>query len=251
MVWTDIVSLHQLLAVGGWVAVCAMAIHGLRLANLSRRQALGYVAVCAVLACLTLLDGAMESRDSRDIAAQQRRDNDTDRTQRDAAIKQLQSNLAQSLKNEDELKRQLSELKRPVAPGALPSRHTAVVPAAPKARADGAPPALAHITFTQEQVVSTDASRPFQLRVTVQTDTAIHNPDFLLTCDGHLAGGEFFVVGQGVMMNVKGGTLNVGCGFRFAFTFPDFTPEAPVAVMLSSDKPITVTGVRDLRGVAW
>jgi hypothetical protein len=109
-------------------------------------------------------------------------------------------------------------------------------------------PQLAHVKFVQRDVVSTDQNAPYAIQVIIQTDETIASPYFAIVCDSKVEKGDFFVTGQGVMMNVMFGTSKDGRAFIFKFGFPAFTPDSPIVVTIRSKAPIRAIGLQDLRG---
>lgn len=250
MLLHDALTLHSLIALVGIFVTSAMAIHGLQLANQGRKWLWIWVSVNAVLFVGTAIDGAFQTRDAR-IGEQEQVISDRARDTRERG---LQEDLHRSLANEDELKQQVTELAHQQIERA-PAR--AVIPQAVQsaaiegARGGSALAAAASLRLSEERVASTDAGAPYGLRVILQTDSSISNPDFVLLCEGDIKRANFFVVGQPVMMAMRQGTLANGCGLRLSFSFPEFTPESPISVMVYSDRPTRFTAVKDVRGMPW
>ncbi|HEX3431348.1 MAG TPA: hypothetical protein VHT03_10715 [Rhizomicrobium sp.] len=109
-------------------------------------------------------------------------------------------------------------------------------------------PQSAHIQFVQRNIVSTSPDTPYEAQVIIQTDQPINSAAFAIICDNELEKGEFFVTGQGVMMNVMYGVSQNKKAFILKFGFPAFTPDAPIVATLYSKHPIHVLEVRDIRG---
>lgn len=249
MLLRDALTLHSLIALVGIFVTSAMAIHGLQLANQGRKWFWIWVSASAVLFVGTAIDGDFQTRDAR-IGEQQQVASDR---ARDTSEQGLQEDLRRSLANEDELKQQITELaEQQIA--RTPARvlvPQAVAPAAIEGARAGSAVAAANLRLSEERVASTDAGAPYGLRVILQTDRSISNPDFVLLCEGDIKTANFFVVGQPVMMAMRQGTLANGCGLRLSFAFPQFTPDSPISVMVYSDRPTRFTVVKDVRGMPW
>jgi hypothetical protein len=106
---------------------------------------------------------------------------------------------------------------------------------------------VAHFQLSQRRVVSSSEENPFALQVIIQTDETINNTKLAITCNNPISHGDFFVTGQGVMMNVMTGLSGDKKSFEFGFSFPSFTPDSPIVVTLLSKTEINCTKLTDLR----
>jgi type IV secretory pathway VirB10-like protein len=129
---------------------------------------------------------------------------------------------------------------RPTPPTS-PSEST--VPT-PSPSAQPSPPAVGHVRFTTAPEVSTSDAAPYALRVVLQTDVTIQNPAFAVRCECDLVDGR--LSGLPVMMNVRWGVSTDRHAFLFSFSFPSFSPETPLSMILQSKTPIRILGVERL-----
>jgi hypothetical protein len=124
----------------------------------------------------------------------------------------------------------------------------AIASASPPTTVPSAASELAHIKFVQRAIPSTDPAMPYASQVIIQTDATISNAAFAIACDNEIENGNFFVSGQGAMMNVQFGVTKNKKAFVFKFGFPAFAPDTPIVVTLHSKFPIHVLEVKDIRG---
>jgi hypothetical protein len=108
------------------------------------------------------------------------------------------------------------------------------------------PPVVEHIRYTESRIASSDPSAPYGLQAIIQTDTPIQPVGFKITCDGEITDGNFFVVGQSVMMGVAKGFSQDKKSFLFSFQYPPVKPETPIVVKLQSRTDIRVTKIEQV-----
>ncbi len=108
------------------------------------------------------------------------------------------------------------------------------------------PPIVEHIRYTESRIASNDPNAPYGLQAIIQTDTAIQPVGFKISCDGEIAEGDFFVVGQSAMMGVAKGFSQDKKSFLFSFQYPQVKPETPVVVKLQARTDIRVTKIEQI-----
>jgi hypothetical protein len=147
----------------------------------------------------------------------------------DTQNQELES-LTQSLRTQNsELSAQISELSRQVI------KNSPVVGR------------VAHFQFNERQIVSSNESLPNALQITILTDEVIEKPAFVLTCDGPIAEGRFFIPGQLIYTMTEQLITDNKRSFGFRFASPSFTPESPIIVTLFSKSEIRCSDLTDAR----
>lgn len=107
------------------------------------------------------------------------------------------------------------------------------------------PPAiLEHIRYSERRVPSTQPAAPYGLQVIIQTDVTVQHPEIEVDFDGPISNGNFFLAGHAVMMDVSTTISADRKSFTVSFGFPDWTPDAPVVITVTSAQAVSVVAVR-------
>jgi hypothetical protein len=103
-------------------------------------------------------------------------------------------------------------------------------------------PVREHIIHTERSVPAPAGGPSYATQVVIQTDSSSQPTRIRIEADRPIDKGNFFIVGQPVMMNVR--TIVQGNAFIFSFGYPAFTAETPIVVTLLSNNPIAVKSVK-------
>jgi hypothetical protein len=99
-----------------------------------------------------------------------------------------------------------------------------------------------HVIHTERSVPASAEGPAYAIQSVIQTDSVSQPTTIEVDADQRIENGDFFIVGQPVMMNVR--KRIQGNTFIFSFGYPAFTPESPIVVTLQSNSSITVKSVR-------
>jgi hypothetical protein len=106
---------------------------------------------------------------------------------------------------------------------------------------------IAHFQFNTQPIPPSDPNLPFSLQMAILTDETIEKPAFIITCDGPVSKGSFFIPGQVAYTLTQDGLSHDKKQFAFRFATPPFTPDAPLIVTLSSTSAVHCNQLTDAR----
>jgi hypothetical protein len=110
---------------------------------------------------------------------------------------------------------------------------------------------IAHFQFNAQQIASSDPNLPFALQFVILTDQTIEKPAFIVTCDGQISKGNFFIPGQVIYTLTQQLITDDKKSFGFRFATPSFDPNAPLIVTLFSTNKIRCDKLTDARQIQF
>ena len=139
--------------------------------------------------------------------------------------------------------RRVEEAVRGVKPSPPISSQKPAPPIGPQL-----PPALIqNLTVTQRRAPSSDPSLPYGLQIIIQSNIEISPVAFAFVCSGDVGKIDFFIAGQGGLMNTENGYMGQGKNIPYLkIGFPPLTPTNPLVVTLLSKDDIRVTSVQQI-----
>lgn len=105
------------------------------------------------------------------------------------------------------------------------------------------PPPVPHVQIVQRPTPAKSEGAPYGLQLILQPDTQMP-ASFRIECDGPIADADFYIAGQGLMMNVR--TAIDGNAYLISIGFPPIGPSTPLVANFYSKKKIQVTKVEPL-----
>jgi hypothetical protein len=105
------------------------------------------------------------------------------------------------------------------------------------------PPPVPHVQIVQRPTPAKSDAAPYGLQLILQPDAQMP-ASFRIECDGPIADADYYIAGQGPMMNVR--TEMGGNAYVISIGFPTLGPSTPLVLNLYSKNKIQVTKVEAL-----